>query len=152
MWPQWSRSVVGHLYQGIPWDSVSLPTKEEKLDENEWITQERKQHFSIKHYWVMSLKYWHFSKVSSVTMPIVTIWMWNCTIILQGATTGGKWLKGTQDRSEACFFDFILNMTKGRKNFAKGIYIKFPFNLRKFHLIIFLKFLLFYFVSRCVHS
>ena len=32
-------------------------------------------------------------------MPIVTIWMWNCTIILQGDTTGDKWLKGTQDLS-----------------------------------------------------
>lgn len=29
--------------------------------------------------------------------PMSSSWFWNCTVITEDATTGGNWMKGTQD-------------------------------------------------------
>ena len=78
-------------HQGIPWDCFSSYTRSKVR--REWVkNKSRLSLLAIIDLWV--LKHWHFSNVNSMTMPIVTIWAWNSTVILQSATIRSEWLKG----------------------------------------------------------
>ena len=79
-------------HQGIPWNCAFLSNTGSKV-RRKWVKNEnRLSPLAIIDLW--DLKHWHFSNVSSMTMPIVTIWAWNSTVILQSATIRSEWLKG----------------------------------------------------------